>query len=612
MPPPPIGEGTRVVFRLWPRDPNGQIAPPKRGKEAPNGLDLWGATLCDFYRVKRIPSCSNDLTVSTGSMLAASMRELGEIEWAGDEIALADEEQEPHEVFPYDIGKLIRDMERNVRERKANDTWDDIPTSTELTGSCFNRTFYSPPWPLKPFSVKAPILQKRIPYHLLPKTLVIHDPNNVLPANLRSTREGSWSDNDTIRRYTLKLTEDGQRMVGEDRALAEKAIEESNQQNFIAVGGDCGFPGPSKPLLIVSHPRGPGVPLETPEAHLYLSKDSVCGTGHHSVVYNAEWELPRSVLVEEPLCRLCLLEKLDVEIRKHDEFTPSGLLTDMDVHVYHDVEVEFPSYDIAMEDTTTQAPIDTQEREEATVDGDNPKSEAQEKTTGKVVAIKEATVRYKDTYTGPIILVHAEPHWLSPEGSPGCLHFPTVPPTAKVIVTAKLSRGRDGDLNNEATNYQLFPRHLFQHYNGYNIVPPLRDPVPVGAVLPQFYGYYVREDKATMFDGYSFDEGYYSYSSPVLLIENCGDVIRPRDLDRDDRQECASLLFRFHHAGWVHCSVAPHNVAVQYGPLTSAPNDRDRVRSFRLIDFGGSWEINDDSERIGEVAEARRMLRLNR
>ena len=58
------------------------------------------------------------------------MRELGEIEWAGDEIALADKEQEPHEVLPYDIGKLIRDMECKVREGKANDTWDDMPTLT--------------------------------------------------------------------------------------------------------------------------------------------------------------------------------------------------------------------------------------------------------------------------------------------------------------------------------------------------------------------------------------------------------------------------------------------------------------------------------------------------
>src|SRR5271156_3658813 len=99
------GLRTRFVFRFWPRDPNGQVAQLKRGKVAPNGLDLWGATLYDFYRVKSIPSGSDDLTVSTGSMIAASMRELGEIEWARNEIAWADEEQEPHEVFPYDIGK---------------------------------------------------------------------------------------------------------------------------------------------------------------------------------------------------------------------------------------------------------------------------------------------------------------------------------------------------------------------------------------------------------------------------------------------------------------------------------------------------------------------------
>ena len=563
---------------------------------APNGLDLWGATLYDFYRVKRDPSL-NFLTVSTGSVIAASMRALGEIEWARNEIAWADEEQEPHEVFPYDIGKLIHDMERKVREGNANDTWDDMPTLTEHSGSCFDRTFYSPPWPLKPFSVKAPILQKRIPYHLLPKTLVIHDPNNVLPARVSRIQEGSWSDKDIIKRYTLKLTGNGQRSVDKDRALAEKAIEESNQQNFIAVHGACGFPGQIKPLLIVSHPRRPGVPLETPEAHLYLSKDSVCGTGSHSEVYNAEWELPRSVLVEEQLCRLCLLANLDAELRKHDEFTPSGLLTDMDVHVYHDVEVEFPSYE---EDTTTQASIDTPEREEETVDGDNPKGEGQENATSKVVAIKEATVRYKDTYTGPIILVHAEPHWLSSEGSSGCSHFPTVPPTAKVIVTAKLSLGRDDHLKDEATNYQRFPRHLFQHYNGYNIVPPLQDPVPVGAVLPQFYGYYVPEDKASI----SY------YSSPVLLIENCGDVIWPYDLDSHDKRECASLLFRFHHAEWLHHSIAPRNVAVQYGPLTSAPNDRYRVRSFRLIDFGRSERFTDLSGRYDEIEETRAMLDL--
>ena len=111
---------------------------------APNGLDLWGATLYDFYRVKRDPSL-NFLTVSTGSVIAASMRALGEIEWARNEIAWADEEQEPHEVFPYDIGKLIHDMERKVREGNANDTWDDMPTLTEHSGSCFDRTFYSPP-----------------------------------------------------------------------------------------------------------------------------------------------------------------------------------------------------------------------------------------------------------------------------------------------------------------------------------------------------------------------------------------------------------------------------------------------------------------------------------
>ena len=39
-----------------------------------------------------------------------------------------------------------------------------------------------------------------------------------------------------------------------------------------------------------------------------------------------------------------------------------------------------------------------------------------------------------------------------------------------------------------------FPDHMFEHWNGYNVIPPLTEPTPVGAVVPQFYGFYVPED----------------------------------------------------------------------------------------------------------------------
>jgi len=98
-------------------------------------------------------------------------------------------------------------------------------------------------------------------------------------------------------------------------------------------------------------------------------------------------------------------------------------------------------------------------------------------------------------------------------------------------------------LEQEAKNYQAFPSHFFEHWNGYNIVvPPLHDPVPVGALCPQFYKYCTPDDST---DGTSRPD----YLSATLLLEHCSSEIAPAGLNEDERQESASLLFRFHHAG---------------------------------------------------------------
>ncbi|KAJ8588567.1 hypothetical protein M405DRAFT_713111, partial [Rhizopogon salebrosus TDB-379] len=83
--------------------------------------------------------------------------------------------------------------------------------------------------------------------------------------------------------------------------------------------------------------------------------------------------------------------------------------------------------------------------------------------------------------------------------------------------------------------------HFFEHWNGYNVVPSLHDPVPVGALCPQFYGYCVPDDPT---DGTSRPD----YLSPILLLEHCSSGTVPEELNEDDKQECVSLLFRFHHA----------------------------------------------------------------
>lgn len=91
------------------------------------------------------------------------------------------------------------------------------------------------------------------------------------------------------------------------------------------------------------------------------------------------------------------------------------------------------------------------------------------------------------------------------------------------------------------------------------------------------------------------------YLSPILLIENCGQPIDPNILSADERQECATILYRMHRAGWTHGSFFARNIVYQPGPLTQWPTFRGlepiQPRSFRLIDFGRSGEIKERDSR---------------
>jgi hypothetical protein len=114
-----------------------------------------------------------------------------------------------------------------------------------------------------------------------------------------------------------------------------------------------------------------------------------------------------------------------------------------------------------------------------------------------------------------------------------------------VSVVAKLSKRHDGHLAHKVENYQLFPFHLFKHWNGYNVIPPLHDPVLVRAVVSQFYEYYVPKAETV---------GDSEYLSPILLLEDCDIPINVKALNQDDKQECTYLLFCMHEAGWNHRS----------------------------------------------------------
>ncbi|KAL4061978.1 hypothetical protein J3A83DRAFT_2769360 [Scleroderma citrinum] len=97
-------------------------------------------------------------------------------------------------------------------------------------------------------------------------------------------------------------------------------------------------------------------------------------------------------------------------------------------------------------------------------------------------------------------------------------------------IAAKLSIQHDEHLVTEAQNYQNFPDHFFQHRNGYNIVRPLLNPVPMHTLVPQFYGYYVPDDVAPIAIAPGGKAERPAYLSPILFLEDCGTPYHPHSL----------------------------------------------------------------------------------
>ena len=110
----------RVVFSQWPRDPDAKefIKPENSliGKTAGNGLQLWGATMFDFYAVLRHPSIPNLRTLSVGSKLLGWVKKVGEdYELARSNYEWAEREADPKTLEPCDIEILIREGEAEMR-----------------------------------------------------------------------------------------------------------------------------------------------------------------------------------------------------------------------------------------------------------------------------------------------------------------------------------------------------------------------------------------------------------------------------------------------------------------------------------------------------------------
>ena len=83
----------------------------------------------------------------------------------------------------------------------------------------FRTDDFPAPWPLVPFSYEAPKIEQRVPLHMLPKRLIVHDPGDLLSVSygyscLKSTTH-DWTsmEKDKTFVYRLSLTPSGKKRM---------------------------------------------------------------------------------------------------------------------------------------------------------------------------------------------------------------------------------------------------------------------------------------------------------------------------------------------------------------------------------------------------------------
>ncbi|KAK7032438.1 hypothetical protein VNI00_012996 [Paramarasmius palmivorus] len=319
----------RCVFRFWPRDPRGTIyrgPPVGKFKHAPNATELWGASLFDFYHTYRVPALVNAVTTTTGSRMLAWCKMVGELDAAKEEISWAEKEPEPRKIEPADVVEIHRHMidfklpctrygKAVIEQAKSRGYVDN---NVEHWRTPFHPSSYPPSFPAPPFSCPNPRLETTIPLHLLPQKLIVHDPHNVLHGKRFSPKPDPNADpwpreTDTSypkHTYTLQLTTQTRTKVTQTRSHSSLSQTPSTE-NVLYIYPSTTEGPTHTPLIRIIVPARPPRPLCTPEAHLFLSEHKQKGQGHHSLVYEAEWEIPRNLFPSEDpkICYACVEAK---------------------------------------------------------------------------------------------------------------------------------------------------------------------------------------------------------------------------------------------------------------------------------------------------------------
>ena len=415
-------------------------------------------------------------------------------------------EEDPRQIRIFDIGKYLEVLEDQVAKGRVGksmnvDRSDKNVVSRDnllpaeryvstivLKGTQFlcAPSEYPAPWPLKPFSAPLARVQRKYSHSALPRKLIVHDPWNCLLTDSDEAKrvkrdQCKWgTKEDNIRTYRLEL-----------RASSEESSDSDSDSN-----SDHDSKGEKEDPRNGSKYDAKKNSLNCPVAHLYISPRRKFGRGNHSFVYQAELELPREMLVRPKACWECMMK----QYRETKLLYQAGVIDDKNKDIFLKAdenkvkEFYFRISEMGLE-------------------------YAEEIHDEKLEALKNSI----DWQTKP----------------PYCSHLSRdvpIPPSHRVSVTAKLClprRDEDDDdheyhLANEGKLYQKFPGHMFEHWNGYNLIPPVRYPTPVGAVVPQFYGYYLPDE-----ENEPMKEG--EYMSPILLLEHCGVQVDPKKLSLDDR-----------------------------------------------------------------------------
>ncbi|KAF5378310.1 hypothetical protein D9615_008782 [Tricholomella constricta] len=469
-------------------------------------------------------------------------------------------------------------MEQEIKQGKVGRAMPEVASSKgkkASAGSIFERSNYPAPGPLVPFSYTTERLTDLIPLERLPKKnlLAVNSRNRYGYAEQKVINTEWTSRPDRTYTYYLNLSDATQaRVQAEAAARAARKPgdykDPANNDRFLAMTSPpsipTGFegylipptatPGPIPPPTFVVHDPPP-CPIASKsteyehieEAHLYISPAHQIGVGNHSVVYQAEWELPRSAIIPPPstdpvICKECL--QLDID----------RILKEVDGEHGERMEAQWKEKSTTLSVVQKGRPpvtfdvVDAHDFET----GNN-------KGGGRQVSLAD-TRPYCVELEGPVRPIRTTVSWQDPM-HPTCEHIkppPEVPPTVKVRVVAKLSDSGDKHLASEAKNYQEFKKHMFENWSGLNVLQPMHDPVPVGALVPQFYGYYERdwysedddetEDEADDVQAMEGVEGEgvdskptkrkrepVGYLSSILLLEDCGEMVDARELTLDQK-----------------------------------------------------------------------------